>query len=57
MTGMWRTGLWEDFFNQSAVGMFRPKVNTGEKCTKVRGQDKYKIKRKHLKFSSIMKVY
>ena len=28
------------FFNQSAVGMFRPKVNKGEKCSKFRGHDK-----------------
>ena len=28
------------YFNQSADGMFGSKVNKGEKCTKVRGQDK-----------------
>ena len=46
-----RVCLWELFlFNQSSVGMFGKQRR---KCTTVRGQDKYKYKRKHLKFSSI----
>ena len=30
------------FYYQLAVGTFGPKVRMGVKCTKVRGQDKYK---------------
>ena len=40
MVGPWRVELWEGFFNQSAVGMFRLDVSKGKIATKVRGQDK-----------------
>ena len=51
MTVTQRVGLWEFFFNQSAVGTFRLKDIMGEEeCTKTTGKDKDKEKRKHFNF-------